>query len=294
MKKFIKVLLVCIMCLSLTACGDNKKVEMAKTIDDVEKIVKENDLKDNGIDNIGLFWKFSFADMSFSVIFDIEETPKDYYVNKILSAEDIKSIEVKPNKDVGGQWLYLRLQDGEFAVDEDDLEEFSDKGRKEAYEAYQENFEGLGLSADLFGQWAVRYFNEETRTNLIKDAKAEASKVLETIQKNGYNYEKDSLGRQIISSNEAYQIVVMNNLCMVLDAEFDLDNKTGYMYIPSQGTCGYSANGETLIVYQYSDDTILQGTPTLEQYAEMQEMKKWYDDFLTKFSTNTETLQLIK
>ena len=53
MKKFIKVLLVCIMCLSLTACGDNKKVEMAKTIDDVEKIVKENDLKDNGFDNIG-------------------------------------------------------------------------------------------------------------------------------------------------------------------------------------------------------------------------------------------------
>ena len=62
----------------------------------LEKIVKENDLIDNGFDNIGLFWKFSFADMSFSVIFDIEETPKDYYVNKILSAEDIKSIEVKP------------------------------------------------------------------------------------------------------------------------------------------------------------------------------------------------------
>lgn len=139
MKKFIKVLLVCIMCLGLTACGNSKKVEMAKTIEDVEKIVKENDLKDNGFDNIGLFWKFSFANMDFSVIFDIDETPKDYYVNKLLSAKDIKSIQVSPNKDVGGQWLYLQLKDGKFVVDEDDLEKFSDKGRKEAYEEYQEN-----------------------------------------------------------------------------------------------------------------------------------------------------------
>lgn len=294
MKKLIKVLLVCIMCLSLTACGDNKKVEMAETIDDVEKIVKDNDLKDKGFTSTGLFWEFSFADMDFSVIFDVEETPKNYFVNKPLIADRIKNIMVIPNKDASNQWIYLKLQDGEFVVDEDDLETFSDKGRKEAYEAYQENFEGLGLSAELFGQWVVKYFNEETRTDLVKDVQASANKILETLEKNGYNYEKDSIGRQIISSNEACKIVIVNKLCMVLDAGFDLDNKTGYMYIPSQGTCGYSVNGESLIVYQYSDNTILQGTPTLEQFTQMQEMKKWYDNFLTKFSIDTETLQMIK
>lgn len=294
MKKIIKVLLVCIVCFTLTACGDDKEVKTVETINDVEEIIDDNDLKDNGFDSTGLFWKFSFAKMNFSVSFDVEGTPKDHFISEPLEIDDINNIEVIPDKDASGQWLYFCLKDGKFVVDEDDLEKFSDMGRKEAYEAYQENFEGLGLSTDLFVQWAVRYFNEETRTNLIKDAQTTAGEVLETIQENGYNYEKDSVGRQIISSNEAYKIVILNKLCMVLDAGFDLDAKTGYMYIPSQDTCGYSVGGESLIVYRYSDNTILSGTPSLEQFAQMQEIKKWYDDFLTKFSTNTETLQLIK
>jgi len=46
--------------------------------------------------------------------------------------------------------------------------------------------------------------------------------------------------------------------------------------------------------YQYSDNTFLKGEPTLEQYAEMKNIKNWYDEFLNQFSTKTEILQLIK
>lgn len=63
MKKLIKILMVSMICLGLTACGE-KKAAKAETTDDVAKIAEDNDLNDEGFDNSGLFWKFSFAGWS--------------------------------------------------------------------------------------------------------------------------------------------------------------------------------------------------------------------------------------
>lgn len=293
MKKLLKILMIMVICLGITACGD-KKPTPAKSTDDVAKIAKDNDLKDNGFDDIGLFWTFNLGGMGFSVGFNVEDKPKYHYMDNKLSIEEVSYIEIMPNQDVGSQWIYLRPVDGEFVVDEKDIETYNDKGRKEAYAAYQEKFEELGLNAKLFGEWAIVHFNENTRTDLVKAAQKEASALLDKIKENGYNYEKDTKGRQIISSGDAYKIVIVNKQCMVLDAAFDLNVKTGYMYIPAQGTCGYSVNGATQMIYQYSGNKVLQGNPTIDQYAEMIKIKDWYDNFLNKFSAKTEILQIIK
>ncbi len=152
----------------------------------------------------------------------------------------------------------------------------------------------MGLTSELLAKWTIIQFNQNNRTDLIKNIQKDADTVLTKIKENGYNYEKDNKGRQIISSTEAYKIVISNKKCMVIDAAFDLEAKTGYMYLPEQGTCGYSINGPTQFIYQYSDNTFLKGEPTLEQYAEMKNIKNWYDEFLNQFSTKTEILQLIK
>ena len=152
----------------------------------------------------------------------------------------------------------------------------------------------MGLTSELLAKWTIIQFNQNTRTDLIKNIQKDADTVLTKIKENGYNYEKDNKGRQIISSTEAYKIVISNKKCMVIDAAFDLEAKTGYMYLPEQGTCGYSIKGPTQFIYQYSDNTFLKGEPTLEQYAEMKNIKNWYDEFLNQFSTKTEILQLIK
>lgn len=152
----------------------------------------------------------------------------------------------------------------------------------------------MGLTSELLAKWTIIQFNQNTRTDLIKNIQKDADTVLTKIKENGYNYEKDNKGRQIISSTEAYKIVISNKKCMVIDAAFDLEAKTGYMYLPEQGTCGYSINWATQFIYQYSDNTFLKGEPTLEQYAEMKNIKNWYDEFLNQFSTKTEILQLIK
>ena len=293
MKKLIKILMVSMICLGLTACGE-KKAAKAETTDDVAKIAEDNDLNDEGFDNSGLFWKFSFAGMEFSVAFNVGDDPKFYYVTNTLTLANIDRIKINPDKDIGSQWIYLRPVNGEFVVDEEDIKTYNDKGRKEAYEAYQKKFEKLGLTSELLAKWTIIQFNQNTRTDLIKNIQKDADTVLTKIKENGYNYEKDNKGRQIISSTEAYKIVISNKKCMVIDAAFDSEAKTGYMYLPEQGTCGYSINGATQFIYQYSDNTFLKGEPTLEQYAEMKNIKNWYDEFLNQFSTKTEILQLIK
>lgn len=283
-----------LLCIGISACGGEKADKKLETVDDVEKMVNDNDFIDNGFDDIGLFWKFSFYDMKFSVGFNSNiDKPKNYYIDNLLSMSDINYIAVYPNQDIGYEWIYLKVYDGKMAVDEADIDKYNDMGRKEGYEAYQEKFDKLGLSAELFGKWAVNHFNSETHVDMISKAQKEAKQILEKLKESGYNYEKDSQGRQIISSNDAYKIVIANKQCMVLNNEFDLSVKTGYMYVPKQGTVGYVISGETQFVYRYSDNTILDGTPTLLQYAECKELKNWYDNFLKTFSTNTEILQRI-
>lgn len=290
-KKVVNILLISMLCIGICACSGDTEKQKAETIDDVKKVINDNNFKDNGIDDIGLFWEFSFYDMKFSVGFDVEEIPKNYFLDNTLSISDVSYITIYPNQDIGYEWIYLRVYDGKFAVDEDDLEKYNDKGRKEAYEAYQEKFGKLGLSAELFGKWAVNQFNVNTRIDMVNNAYQEAEQLLQKIKENGYNYEKDSQGRQIISSNDAYKIVIVNKQCNVVNVDFDLSDKTGYLYVPKQGTVGYSINGESQFIYRYSDNTILKGTPTLSQYAECKELKNWYDNFLTTFSTSTEILQ---
>lgn len=90
----------------------------------------------------------------------------------------------------------------------------------------------MGLTSELLAKWTIIQFNQNTRTDLIKNIQKDADTVLTKIKENGYNYEKDNKGRQIISSTEAYKIVISNKKCMVIDAAFDLEAKTGYMYLP--------------------------------------------------------------
>ena len=113
MKKLIKILMVSMICLGLTACGE-KKAAKAETTDDVAKIAEDNDLNDEGFDNSGLFWKFSFAGMEFSVAFNVGDDPKFYYVTNTLTLANIDRIKINPDKDIGSQWIYLRPVNGEF------------------------------------------------------------------------------------------------------------------------------------------------------------------------------------
>lgn len=293
MKKLLKVLMIVAICLGISACGDSK-AGPAESIDDVDKIVKENDFKDEGIDDIGLFWKFSFAGMGISVGFNIDDTPRYHYFDNQLKLGEISYIEIKPDKDIGSQWIYLRSIDDEFKVDEQDIEKYNDKGRKEAYSAYQEKFEELGLNPKLFASWAVKQFNENTRVDLDKAVKADIKKTKETLDANGYTYEVDSKGRRTITANGPYKIVIVNKQCMVMDSGFDLDVKTGYMYLPAQGTCGYSVNGNTLAIYSYTDNVAIQGKLTLEQYARMQELQQWYIDFRTGLNIKEDVLRILR
>ena len=48
MKKLIKILMVSMICLGLTACGE-KKAAKAETTDDVAKIAEDNDLNDEAL-----------------------------------------------------------------------------------------------------------------------------------------------------------------------------------------------------------------------------------------------------
>mgnify|MGYP000001905117 CR=1 FL=1 len=113
------------------------------------------------------------------------------------------------------------------------LKTYNDKGRKEAYEAYQKKFEKLGLTSELLAKWTIIQFKQNTRTDLIKNIQKDADTVLTKIKENGYNYEKDNKGRQIISSTEAYKIVISNKKCMVIDAAFDLEAKN-WIYVSSR------------------------------------------------------------
>ena len=74
----------------------------------------------------------------------------------------------------------------------------------------KKKFEKLGLTSELLAKWTIIQFNQNTRTDLIKNIQKDADTVLTKIKENGYNYEKDNKGRQIISSTEAYKIVISN------------------------------------------------------------------------------------
>ena len=121
----------------------------------------------------------------------------DKYALQIYKAVSYTHL-INPDKDIGSQWIYLRPVNGEFVVDEEDIKTYNDKGRKEAYEAYQKKFEKLGLTSELLAKWTIIQFNQNTRTDLIKNIQKDAYTVLTKIKENGYNYEKDNKGRQII------------------------------------------------------------------------------------------------
>ena len=132
--------------------------------------------------------------MEFSVAFNVGDDPKFYYVTNTLTLANIDRIKINPDKDIGSQWIYLRPVNGEFVVDEEDIKTYNDKGRKEAYEAYQKKFEKLGLTSELLAKWTIIQFNQNTRTDLIKNIQKDADTVLTKIKENGYNYEKDNKG----------------------------------------------------------------------------------------------------
>ena len=84
--------------------------------------------------------------------FNVGDDPKFYYVTNTLTLANIDRIKINPDKDIGSQWIYLQPVNGEFVVDEEDIKTYNDKGRKEAYEAYQKKFEKLGLTSELLAK----------------------------------------------------------------------------------------------------------------------------------------------
>lgn len=292
MKKFLMLYMAILMCFSIVGCSSNNNITSKKN---PNEIIQDSDFENLGW-TYGIMWKYSFSDMEACVIFNDNDKGLDsaqYYLSKPLLATEISSIQVCPDVSTPSQFLYIIFEDGEFKIDEEDLEKFKDKGRPEAKESYDKKLKDLGITTQDIGEFTMQYFNDTVRQQLIKEAEEKAQKVKQDLENLGFTCEESS-NRTIISSDkEAYKIVIATNNCMIVDASMDLSGgvKNGYMYNASLGTCGYIKNDETTFVYEYSSNTLLQGSLSLEEYAEVQEVKEWYDSLLKQLSIETSVLE---
>lgn len=284
MKKVAIFLLAMAFMISLSGCGQSQGDDPASII--------ENHHLETSWDDTQLFWNFSFDDMYFRVIFQ-DDDPQLYFAKKELTAQDIKSIQVYPHQDNAQEFIYIVYTHDEYQVDEGDIQNDQQFGRQEAYQAYQEKIKDFNITTNDIGIWMESYFNEHVRQELISHMKNQILKFKDDLKKKGYSYQEDDGKIMISKSQDRYKIVIASSTCMVVNNDMDLSasKKTGYMYTPTQGTVGYIVNSQTQVLYRYQDGTYLQGTATAKQYAKFKDMKKWYDQFLNEFHTNTTTLE---
>lgn len=287
MKKISIVLLVLVFSLSLMGCQSKSKIT-----NDPASIIENNHFSE-GFDELGLFWNCQFDNMYITVIFK-EDSPMKYFAQHILQISQIKSIQIYPDKDNTSKFIYMIYDQGTFQIDQNDIKEYQEHGRKEAYEVYQKKIEDLSLTDEDIGNWILSYFNEKVRPQLISQAQKESDELIARMKKKGYNYQKEDSGRVlIVSDKEPYTVVISANSCMVVDKKMNLSGglKTGYMYNATLGSVGYMKEDQVMISYRYQDNTILQGKPSLTQYKEFMNIKKWYDQFLVDLNTDTATLE---
>lgn len=287
MKKISIVLLVLVFSLSLMGCQSKSKIT-----NDPASIIENNHFSE-GFDELGLFWNCQFDNMYITVIFK-EDSPMKYFAQHILQISQIKSIQIYPDKDNTSKFIYMIYDQGTFQIDQNDIKEYQEHGRKEAYEVYQKKIEDLSLTDEDIGNWILSYFNEKVRPQLISQAQKESDELIARMKKKGYNYQKEDSGRVlIVSDKEPYAVVISANSCMVVDKKMNLSGglKTGYMYNATLGSVGYMKEDQVMISYRYQDNTILQGKPSLTQYKEFMNIKKWYDQFLVDLNTDTATLE---
>lgn len=273
--------------LSLIGCQSKSKIN-----DDPASII-ENSHFSEGFDDIGLFWTCTFDDMYISVSFK-EDNPQKYYAQHMLQISQIKTIQIYPDKDNTGRFIYMIYNEGTFQIDQEDIEDYKDQGRKEAEELYQKKIADLSLTTEDIGNWLFNYFNDHVRPSLITMAQKEADALIQTMKKKGYEYQKEETGRKIIYSDKAaYKIVISAGSCMIVDKKMDLTGgmKTGYMYNATLGSTGYIKDDKVMISYRYKDNVVLQGQPSKTQYVEFLNIKKWYDAFLVEMNTDTITLE---
>lgn len=287
MKKFGLRIMICICLFTLIGCQSSSKIS-----DEPASII-ENSHFSEGFNDIGLFWTCSFDNMYISVIFK-EDNPQKYFAQHTLQISQIKTIQVYPDQKKTDQFIYMIYDEGKFQIDQDDIEQYQDEGRKEAFELYQKKINDLSLTTEDIGEWILSYFNEHVRPTLIALAQKETEELIQRIKKQGYKYQKEESGRVLIESDKSpYKIVVNADSCMIVDKKMDLTGgmKTGYMYNATLGSVGYIKDDEVIISYQYKDSTVLQGQPSKTQYLEFLNIKKWYDQFLVEMETDTLTLE---
>ncbi|WP_028043207.1 hypothetical protein [Candidatus Stoquefichus massiliensis] len=287
MRKLVLILLTIIFSLNLMGCESKSKVT-----DDPASVI-ENTRFSEGFDELGLFWNCQFDNMYISVIFK-EDNPKKYFAQHSLQISQIKSIQIYPDKDKTGEFIYMIYDKGTFQIDQNDIKEFQDQGRLEAYETYQKKINDLSLTNEDIGNWMITYFNEKVRSQLISQVQKEADELILRMKKKGYEYQKEDSGRiLILSDKEPYTVVISVNSCMIVDKKMNLDGglKTGYMYNATLGSVGYIKDDQVMISYRYQDNTVLQGKPSQTQYREFMNVKKWYDQFLVELNTDTATLE---
>ncbi len=291
MKKATALLVTLLFCINIVACqsSDNKETESAK---DPSLTIQNNNFKDLGFSG-NVYWSYEFLDMNVKVMFN-QENPEVYYLDRPLLTSDIKSIEVKPNKEKQNQWLYLIYQQDKAMIDEEDIKSFASKGRRDAKENYTKKIKDINITTRDVGEFTIHYFNNNVRSELINKVQKSLDNLIQQIENKGYQIIKDdSLSSIITKENEKYKIVIENKQCIVVNADMDLSGgkKTGYMFNPIEGTGVYIEDDQTLISFRYSDSAFLIGQASLKQVTSLQEMKVWYDEFLKTFSTNTSTLQ---
>ncbi|MFR7589852.1 MAG: hypothetical protein ACLUVC_00265 [Longibaculum sp.] len=243
-------------------------------------------------DDTGLFLSFAFDDMYMNMIFN-DDNPKEYFAMHPLTADQIKTVQIYPCQEESQEFIYMIYKDGKYQIDQQDLEDYQDQGRKEAYQKYQQKLDDLKVTTDDIGNAMVTYFNEQVRQELISDMKNRIIELKNNLKQKGYDLKEDN-GRIIITKNRSrYKIVIVASSCMVVNQDMDLSGgaKTGYLYTPKKGTVGYIVSDQSQVIYRYKDNSILQGTPSLKQYSEFQEIKKWYDQFLYELNTNTDELE---
>ena len=298
MKKMMTLCMALLIGTSIVGCSHTQE-EMSIDKMDLGKsdgLIEENDFNNLGFSSSGMFWTYQFNEMTIQTNF-IQDNPKDYFIDRDMLATDIKSLEVKPDVTKQNQWFYIIYKDGKYQVDEADLKAYGDKGRTEAFNTFNQKLKEFNLTLEDIGNFTVNYFNQTIRVDLLNVAQSLMQDLATKIQKTGYTIDRDNSQRVIISrSGQPFKIVVVTKQVMVVSAEMDLsgDKKTGYMYIPSQGTGGYINNDETELTYRYNDNVLIEGSPSTDQYTEINEMKEWYDNFMSTFETDIGILQLIQ
>lgn len=265
MKKYL-LALCCIFMLCGCSGGRN-----AKSYQDVVDTFDDYGFKENKVSlhsNGGIYY-FELNGESFDMFFQYDNDKNKatadrlyYPADKDSSVEVYKNTELSDNKN--------------FKYDKVDA-----KIKKQLDKSLEE----MDVTYEEFSDWCTNMVAKKDFSKYLKDDLT-GKDYLDYLF--GYDFEVksvDSMG--VLIKDKTYFISVSDEFVYVLPRTYDIISKTGYMYVPEANAGGYNQKGQTIGIYDFTTNNVIQGEMTQEDIKAVTEIRDWYYEVLKKYNVTT-------